>query len=411
MYNIAIAIYAFFVRLISPFHKKAKLMIQGQKQTFDILRQKMESGQKYIWFHASSLGEFEQGRPMMERIKRDHPEYKILLTFFSPSGYEIRKNYPHADVVCYLPFDTPGNAKQFLKIAHPFIAIFIKYEFWMNYLTQLKKRGIPTYIISSVFRPDQIFFKPYASNYKHVLTAFDIFFVQDESSKNLLNNHEFKNVIVSGDTRFDRVGEVYNQAKSIPLIESFCKDKSGKNGFTLIAGSSWEKDEDIFIPFFNENLGVKLIIAPHEIHQEHLDSIISKLSRPFTLFSQATEDNIKDVDCVIIDSFGLLSSVYRYGNVAYIGGGFGVGIHNILEAAVYGIPVVFGPNYHKFIEAKELIKVEGGFSIKNKEEFTTLMNKFMSDKDALTSTGKKAGDFVQRNIGTTDRILKEIGLE
>lgn len=385
-------------------------MIRGQKQTFDILAEKIQKGEKYIWFHASSLGEFEQGRPLMEKIKSLHPEFKILLTFFSPSGYEIRKNYPGADIICYLPFDSKKNARKFLHLVHPFMVIFIKYEFWMNYLTQLKKRNIPTYIISAVFRPNQIFFRPYAGSYKNVLRAFDIFFVQDESSNDLLNSHGFKNILVCGDTRYDRVSEICCQSKPVPFIESFCKNKNGEEAFILIAGSSWKKDEDIFIPYFNSSPNMKLIIAPHIINRERLDSIISRLNRPYLLYSQADEHKIKEAECLIIDSFGLLSSIYRYGKVAYVGGGFGEGIHNVLEAAVYGIPVIFGPNFQKFIEAKELIRTGGGFAIKNRKEFESLIKILISNKERLTSAGEKSKNTIQSNLGATDKIIKEIGL-
>ena len=408
MYTFAIALYAFVVKLIAPFHKKASLMLKGQKQTFGILQQQIKQGERYIWFHAASLGEFEQGRPLIERLKKQHPEYKILLTFFSPSGYEVRKNYEGADIICYLPFDLPRNAKRFLELVHPEIAIFIKYEFWMNYLTQLSKREIPTYIISAIFRPNQIFFRWYASRYKSVLNTFDKLFVQDKASADLLEANHISNVITCGDTRFDRVLDIHAQAKVLPVLEAFTSNSQGEKHFTLVAGSSWPNDEEIFISYFNSHPEMKLIIAPHEIHDGHLKEITSRLKRPYIFYSDATEENAKEVDCIIMNCFGLLSSTYRYGEVAYIGGGFGVGIHNVLEAAVYGIPVVFGTNYQKFREARELIQSGGGFSVASATEFNEKMQSFSIYPDILNAAGKDAGNYVSRNGGATDVIYRNI---
>lgn len=397
------------VRLISLFHKKAGLMLKGQKQTFHILQNQIDSNARYIWFHAASLGEFEQGRPLIEKIKDQYPEYKILLTFFSPSGYEVRKNYAGADVICYLPFDLKRNVKKFLDLAKPEIAIFIKYEFWKNYLNLLHKREVPTYIISAIFRPSQIFFKWYGSGYRSVLRNFRWLFVQDQESKTLLNKFEISNVSISGDTRFDRVVEIYQQSKSFPLIDKFLRteDENNKN-FVLVAGSSWPKDEDLFIPYFNSHQDMKLIIAPHEIHEEHLQSIISKLERPYALFSEMNENDIENIDCLIIDSFGMLSSIYRYGDIAYIGGGFGTGIHNVLEAAVYGIPVIFGPNFSKFKEARDLIEHNGAFSIQDQSSFDEKMNEFTAYSEILQKAGKKSREYVHRNIGASKIILEKI---
>lgn len=406
MYSFAIAIYALIVRIISPFHRKARLMIKGQKQTFNILQEKIDKDSKYIWFHAASLGEFEQGRPMIETIKKERPDFKILLTFFSPSGYEIRKNYDQADVICYLPFDLPKKVRKFIQMVNPEMAIFIKYEFWMNYLNQLKKQNIPTFIISAIFRPDQIFFRPYSNGYKEVLNTFDRFFVQDEASKELLAKHGKMNVSVCGDTRIDRVYQIYSESKQLPIPEAFTKQDPAAP--VLIAGSSWPKDEELIIPYFNQHPEIKLIIAPHEIHKEHIKSIISQLKRPYILYSEANEENIKNADCLIIDCIGLLSSIYRYGTIAYIGGGFGTGIHNILEAAVFGIPVIFGPNFKKFREAHEMIKTGGGVSIKDKDSFNETMDKLLSSGEYLKASGEKAGEYVLKNVGSTKKILKII---
>lgn len=412
MYSILIHFYAFIVALISPFHRKARLMRWGQWKTNRILREKIDRNAKYIWFHASSLGEFEQGRPMMEKIKQEHPDYKILLTFFSPSGYEVRKNYNGADVICYLPFDTPFRVKKFLRLANPVMAVFIKYEFWGNYLHELKKRGIPVYIISAIFRPDQLFFQWFGAPYRKMLYNFTYLFVQDERSKELLAEFNIRNVTVCGDTRFDRVLDICRQARELPNVERFVKNEKGEQVQTLIAGSSWPQDEDIFIPYFNKHPELKLIIAPHEIHQEHLTYIESLLKRPSVRLSEVLQDNhlLEGKDCLIVDSFGMLSSIYRYGTIAYIGGGFGAGIHNTLEAAVYGIPVLFGPRYQKFKEARDLIKVGGGFSISSKEEFTDKMDELLTNQQTLATAGKSAGNFVSGNAGATEQILKEVSL-
>ena len=411
LYTGAIQLYALTVSAVAPFHKKARLMRAGQAQTTAILREKMDRKAKYIWFHASSLGEFEQGRPMIEQIRKVHPEYKILLTFFSPSGYEVRKNYAGADVVCYLPFDTPGRVEQFLDLANPAMAIFIKYEFWGNYLHTLQQRGIPVYIISAIFRREQLFFQWFGKPYRKMLDCFNHLFVQDERSKALLEEYGIRNVTVAGDTRFDRVIDVYHQAKQIPLVERFIKGTDGQQPpLVFVAGSSWPEDEAIFIPYFERHPEMKLIIAPHEIHEGHLKSIEARLHRPTIRLSQATEQNVANQDCLIVDSFGLLSSLYRYGQIAYIGGGFGAGIHNTLEAAVYGMPVLFGPRFQKFKEAKDLIAVGGAFTFDNAPAFTSRMDTLLSTPEALQQSSQAAGHFVQSHGGATTTILQEIGL-
>lgn len=382
----------------------------GQWKTNAILREKIDRNASYIWFHAASLGEFEQGRPLMEKIKAEHPEYKILLTFFSPSGYEVRKNYNGADVICYLPFDTPYRVRKFLNLARPSIAVFIKYEFWGNYLKELKKRGTPVYIISAIFRPDQLFFQWYGKSYRKMLYAFTHLFVQDERSRKLLEDFGIGNVSVTGDTRFDRVLDIYRQAREIEIVEKFVSGAKGKRPVVLVAGSSWPQDEEILIPYFHAHPEMKLIIAPHEIHREHLVSIESMLKRPSVRLSEAHEEELSTMDCLIIDSFGLLSSIYRYGQIAYIGGGFGAGIHNTLEAAVYGIPVLFGPKYHKFKEAKDLIAVGGGFSVADVTAFQTRMDRLLADEKELETVGKAAGDFVFQHAGATEKILKKLNL-
>lgn len=403
LYNLAIGIYDLIVHIMAPFSRKPRKMMKGHWVVYELLRQQIEKDDRYIWFHAASLGEFEQGRPLIEKIRAKYPDYKILLTFFSPSGYEVRKNYRGADVVCYLPFDKPRNVKKFLDISNPVMAFFIKYEFWKNYLDELNKRRIPVYSVSSIFRKDQIFFKWYGGTYRNVLKNFDYLFVQNEASRRFLSKIGINKVTVVGDTRFDRVLQIREEAKELPLVEKFKGDS-----FTLVAGSSWGPDEDLFLEYFNTHPEMKLIIAPHVIDENHLVEIISKLKRPYVRYTRADERNVQKADCLIIDCFGLLSSIYRYGEVAYIGGGFGVGIHNTLEAAVYGIPVVFGPKYHKFMEAKQLIEAQGAFSISNYEELGSLFDRFLTDEHFHRETGSNAGFYVTNNAGATDKVLSMI---
>jgi 3-deoxy-D-manno-octulosonic-acid transferase len=402
-YNFGIYIYSLLIHLLAPFSRKPRKMMKGHWIVYELLRQQKEDGAKYIWFHAASLGEFEQGRPLIEKIKERYPEYKILLTFFSPSGYEVRKNYREADIVCYLPLDKPRNVNKFLDIIQPCMAFFIKYEFWKNYLDELHKRNIPVYSISSIFRKEQIFFKWYGGTYRKVLANFDQLFVQNETSKRFLSKIGINKVTVVGDTRFDRVLEIRQEAKDLPLVEAF-----KGNSMTIVAGSSWQPDEDLFIEYFNTHSDIKLIIAPHVIDENHLVEIISKLKRPYVRYSKANEQNVRNADCLIIDGFGLLSSIYRYGEIAYVGGGFGVGIHNILEAAVYGIPVIFGPKFQKFMEAKQLLEENGAFSIKNYEELSQLLDKMMTDTEYLKEVGGNADNYVRENLGASEKILDQI---
>jgi 3-deoxy-D-manno-octulosonic-acid transferase len=409
-YNLAIFLYGFIVRIISPFHKKARKMIVGHKQTYKILREKVDPKAKYIWFHAASLGEFEQGRPIIEEIRNRHPEYKILLTFFSPSGYEVRKDYAGADIVCYLPFDKKRNVKKFLKLVQPEIAIFIKYEFWYNFVNQLHKRDIPIYMVSAIFRPSQVFFKWYGGVMRNLLKYYKCICVQDENSEALLKTINITNVKVCGDTRFDRVLDIQKQAKQLPIVESLVKKAEAEGEKIFIAGSSWPKDEDVIIPYFNITTDLKLIIAPHEIGEAHLKYIESNLQRPYIRYSQAIPEMMADYDCLIIDCIGLLSSVYKYGQIAYIGGGFGVGIHNVLEAAVYDIPVVFGPNFKKFREAQQLFEQGGGYSVSDYQSFRGLMDEFLQYDSTRIAAGKHAGDYVRANSGVVNRVMAVLKL-
>ncbi len=401
LYNIAIHIYSLGIFVLSLFNEKARKLRHGHHHAFEKLKKEVDPNTRYVWFHAASLGEFEQGRPVIEHLKREQPDVKILLTFFSPSGYEIRKNFTGVDLVSYLPLDTPGNARKFIKLINPSKAIFIKYEFWPNYLLALHKAKVPTYIISAIFRPDQLFFKPYGKWYLGLLKAFSHIFVQDENSLRLLKSHNIENVSICGDTRFDRVFDLHQQAKQFSLIEEFVQDKK-----VIVAGSTWPKDESLLIRYHNEHPDVKLILVPHEIHKTHLYDIFKLLQGDFVRYTEATSVNVLTSNCLIVDTIGMLSSIYRYANVAYIGGGFGEGIHNTLEAAVYGVPVIFGPNYQNFREARELISEGGAFSINNYDELEKMLDNLLNN----TESGKIAGAYVKNNTGATDLIIKEINL-
>ena len=407
MYNIVIYIYLIGVAIASCFNKKVKKMWAGERQALKVLREKVDPNARYIWFHAASLGEFEQGRPLMEYLRKTHPEYKILLTFFSPSGYEVRKNYEGADIICYLPLDTIRNARRFLRSIKPVMAFFIKYEFWYNYLHILQHRGIPTYSVSSIFRPDQIFFQWYGKGYGRVLKCFTHFFVQNIESKNLLAKLDIHDVEVVGDTRFDRVLQIKEASKQLPIVEKFTENTSK----VFIAGSSWLPDEEVFLKYFNLHKDWKLIVAPHVIGEDHLAQIFELLKgRHVVRYTEATEENVKDAEVLIIDCFGLLSSIYHYGTISYVGGGFGVGIHNVLEAAVWDIPVIFGPNNKRFQEAQGLIMAGGGFEINDYQSFRDLMMRFETDEMFLQTSKKHAGEFVKGRAGATEKIMGSLPL-
>lgn len=407
MYTIGIYIYIAIIKLAALFgHKKAKFMLEGHSEIFAILKDKVKEGTDYIWFHASSLGEFEQGRPMIEKFRAEHPEYKVVLTFFSPSGYRSARNYQQADIVCYLPFDTPCNVKRFLNIVKPKMVFFIKYEFWLNFLFALKKRSIATYSVSSIFREEQAFFHWWGAYYRRALRCFTHLFVQNEKSKELLSGIGVKAVTVVGDTRFDRVAKVSEQAHLLPLVETFAED--GKKIF--IAGSSWGADEAVYAHYFNTHPGWKLIIASHEVNEGRIAAIEERVRGLCLRYTQATMDEVRSAKCLIIDCFGLLSSIYRYGDVAYVGGGFGVGIHNVLEAAVYGIPVFFGPNNKKFQEAQCLKACGGGIEITSAADFEQKMLEFDNNAEAMKTAGKAAGLYVSQNAGASAKIFKTLGL-
>lgn len=408
MYNLFIYLYLLGVAVCSLFNEKVRKMWRGEREAFRVLKEKVDPEAKYVWFHAASLGEFEQGRPLMEQLRRDHPEYKILLTFFSPSGYEVRKNYEGADIICYLPLDTIGNARRFLKAVQPVAVFFIKYEFWYNYLHILKQRGVPTYSVSSIFRPDQVFFRWYGRHYSRVLKCFTHFFVQNEQSRELLAKIGITCATVVGDTRFDRVLQIKEQAKQLPIVEQFV----GEAPKVFVAGSSWPPDEDIFIRYFKEHPEWKLVIAPHVIGEDHLQQIEQKLEgwsvQRYTAPPSAPEGAVGGA--LIIDCFGLLSSIYRYATVCYVGGGFGVSIHNTVEAAVWGKPVIFGPENQKFQEAQELKACGGGLEIKDYDDFARIMDRLSADTDALQKAGRAAGDYVMGKAGAVEKILASVKL-
>ena len=428
IYNVVIYFVLWGIAIASLFNEKVRKMWRGERDAFRILRENVDPSEKYIWFHAASLGEFEQGRPLMERIRRDYPQYKILLTFYSPSGYEVRKNYEGADIICYMPVDTRLNAIRFLRLVRPVMAFFIKYEFWSNFLHILKYRNIPTYSVSSIFREDQVFFKWYGRSYANVLKCFTRFFVQNEESKRLLEGIGITDVDVVGDTRFDRVLQIKEAAKHLPICEAFRKgvavsssssalssfdsEKESRPDFKVfVAGSSWPPDEEIFIRFFNEHKDWRLLIAPHVIAEEHLKLILSLLkNKKVVRYTQTNPEEAAKADVLIIDCFGLLSSMYNYGDIAYIGGGFGVGIHNTLEAAVWNMPVIFGPNNKKFQEAQGLLKSGGGFEITNYESFEGLMNSMINNLAFLKQAGDKAGAFVASLSGATGKVLAKVKL-
>lgn len=404
LYNTAIGLYSLGAKVLSWKNVKARKMLAGQARTMDHLNKVIDRNAKYIWIHVSSLGEFEQGRPLIEMLKTRMPEKKIVLSFFSPSGYEVRKNYKGVDAVCYLPFDLKGRVKKFLDVVNPEMAIFVKYEFWGNYLEELHRRNIPTYLISAIFRDTQAFFKWWGGMFRKMLRCYTHLYVQDGVSQQLLSNIGVTNVTIAGDTRFDRVTDILANSFEISQAKAMTQNVP----ITIIAGSTWAPDEQLLLPYFNSHPQIKLIIAPHEVNENRLAEIEHQLHRPYCRLSTATDIEASNTDCLIVDSFGKLSSIYRYGNIAYVGGGFGVGIHNINEAAVYGMPVVFGPKYGKFKEAKDLISVGGAFSIKSNDEFVSIMDTLLTDSDALKDAGASAGEYIRQNLGATEKIYSDI---
>ena len=405
LYDIAVFFYHFFIRVMAPFHPKARLFVRGRRGWQGKLKEKRDPDSSWIWFHCASLGEFEQGRPVIEAIGRARPGYKIAITFFSPSGYEIRKNYSQAAFVGYLPEDTPRNAAMFLDTLQPAIAFFVKYEFWYHYIDGLKNRNIPLFLVSGIFRKEQLFFSrmPWGGWFRDLLKAFPRHFVQDENSAALLNSIGIDDVTISGDTRFDRVASIAESSQPVPVVEKFCEGKP-----VLIAGSTWKPDEELLVPFINSREGWKFILVPHEVSPGNINRLVHMLKNPPLLMSRAAETDLTRYQVLIIDSVGLLSSLYKYGTYAYIGGGFGVGIHNILEAATFGLPVFFGPNYHKFREAVQLIGLGAAFTVSDTESFTEQLLKLLNNRELYEQASLSASAYVKNNRGATETILKTV---
>ncbi len=400
LYQIGIQLTSILLPFSTFFSPKMKLFVNGRKRSFQILEQKIESSKRHIWMHVASLGEYEQGLPIMEAFKKKHPEYKIVLTFFSPSGYEIRKNNTVADITLYLPLDTQTNVKRFLDLINPEMVFFIKYEFWPNYLNELKKRNIPTYLISGIFREKQLFFKPYGSFYRNALKTFSHFFVQNESSKQLLASIGFTNVTVHGDTRFDRVAQIVERTQPLDYIEKF-----KNNTTTIVIGSSWIDDEEVYSPYLNNSENLKWIIAPHNIKEDEMSRLISKINKKVIRFTTYTENELANADVFIIDTIGILTQIYAYADIAYVGGGFRTGLHNILEPATYGTAVVIGPKYTKFQEAKDLVDLGSCLVVNNTEELTSTFDHLIENESNRNELGKKNREFVLQNKNATKVVM------
>jgi 3-deoxy-D-manno-octulosonic-acid transferase len=405
LYNLIIILASQVVKLLALFSPKMKLFVDGRKEVFSKIREKIKLSDKTIWFHAASLGEYEQGLPVIEKIKIQYPNHKIVVSFFSPSGYEVRKNNTIADVTVYLPLDTKSKAKMFLKLVHPELVFFIKYEYWPNYLNELKKLQIKTYLISGIFREKQAFFKWYGGFYRNALKTFDYFFVQNESSKKLLQSIGFNNVKISGDTRFDRVISILERDNSLDFIEQFKDNKT-----TIVIGSSWPKDEELLINFINNSAeNIKFIIAPHNIKSEQIANLKSQITKSTILFSEKENQVLEGIQVFIIDTIGILTKIYSYADIAYVGGGFGnPGVHNILEPATFGVPIIIGPNYSHFAEAIALVHQEGCVSISNQKELNEAFDNLIFNEDVRHEKGHICSTFVQMNKGATEIILNHI---
>lgn len=418
LYNLIVILASLLLKIVALFSPKMKLFVNGRKSVFQTLTNKIQSSDKTIWFHAASLGEYEQGLPVIEAIKQQFPTHKIVVTFFSPSGYEVRKNNMVADVTVYLPLDTTSNAKQFIKIIHPEMAFFIKYEYWPNYLNELKNQNIKTYLISGILRENQAFFKWYGGFYRNALKTFDYFFVQNDRSKILLQSIGFNNVKVSGDTRFDRVVSILERDNSLDFIEQFKENKT-----TIVIGSSWPKDENLLVNYINQSSDdVKFIIAPHNIKSEQIQELKKSISKKTVLFSENLETqligsdvetrliaSLQEYNVFIIDTIGILTKIYSYADIAYVGGGFGnPGVHNILEPATFGVPVVIGPNYSHFAEATALVNMEGCISIQNQIQLNESFDLLLQNKEERLEKGHICSTFVQMNKGVTQTIMNHI---
>ncbi|MDX6188980.1 glycosyltransferase N-terminal domain-containing protein [Flavobacterium sp. Fl-318] len=403
LYNLVVYLATFFLKIVSLFSPKIKLFTEGRKNVFTILEEKIKPTDRTIWFHAASLGEYEQGLPVIEKIKEKYPSHKIIVTFFSPSGYEVRKNNTVADVTLYLPLDTKSNAKRFLKLAHPELVFFIKYEFWLNYLKELKENKTPTYLVSGIFRDSQMFFKWYGGFYREALKTFTYFFVQNQSSKEKIEALGFHNVIVSGDTRFDRVNAILERDNTLDFIENFKNNQT-----TIVIGSSWPKDEALLAEYINQAPeNVKFIIAPHNIKADQIASLTAQITKSAVLYSEKENSDLPTYNVFIIDTIGLLTKIYSYGTIAYVGGGFGnPGIHNILEPATFGIPIVIGPNYANFAEAVQLVTLGGCTVINNKEELKQNLDRLISDETYYKEKAQICKSFIQDNKGATNSVME-----
>lgn len=388
--------------MVSLWNDKARLWVAGRKGIFDRMAAAISPSDRIVWIHVASLGEFEQGRPVMERIKAEYPHYKILLTFFSPSGYEIRKNYKGADYIFYMPIDTPRNVRRFLDLAHPEIAIFVKYEFWINYLTQLKRRGVRTFVVSAIFRRNSIFFRSYGFLWRHALDSFEQIFVQNEESRKLLHGIGFDNVVVAGDTRFDRVAAIAEGVKRLDVIERF----KGESRL-FVAGSTWRPDEDILLPLINNNPDIKFVIVPHEMDECRINRILAEVRGGAVRYTQCNDaTRFEHTQVLVLDTIGMLSSVYRYASWAYIGGGFGVGIHNTLEAAIFALPIAFGPNYTKFKEARDMVALGAATKVETVTDLEAWFAPLRDNKELRAKVSSTAKDYTLKNIGATSLIMK-----
>lgn len=406
LYTIGIFVYGFGIKVASLFNTKARMWVQGRHVQFEKIKKLVPNDDRpCVWVHASSMGEFEQARPVIELIHKDFQNYKIVVTFFSPSGFEIRKNYDLADAVLYMPLDTPRNARRFLDIVHPQVALFVKYDFWFNTLAELQRRNVPTFIFSTIFRPSQYFFKSYGRWFRRQLKAFTHFFVQNQESVQLLQNIGYNNVTITGDTRFDRVAKIAATAKDDAIVERFANGKH-----IVMAGSSWPPDEQILQQFITTTPhDVKLIVAPHEIDDSHVAQIKRLFGKTAVCYTEVTpETDFSDIKVLIVNTMGMLSSLYRYSHIAYIGGGFGKGIHNILEAVVYGTPVCFGPNHSKFQEAKDIIALGGGAIVLSAEGFSHIVNNWLSDNALWQRQSDICRQYTQANIGSAEKIFKTV---
>lgn len=403
IYNILTYIISFFLKIIALFNKKIQLFVRGRKTVFSSLKHSISKTDKTIWVHTASLGEFEQGLPIIEKLKLQYPTHKIVVSFFSPSGYEVKKNSAIADCMVYLPLDTKINAKRFVKAIHPELVIFVKYEFWPNYLNELKKQNIPTLLVSGIFREKQLFFKSYGNWMRNSLAAFTHFFVQNEKSKNLLNNIGVSNCTITGDTRYDRVFEILERDNRLDFIEEFKQDTS-----TIVYGSSWEDDEAIYLDFLNDSKGIKHIIAPHNIKDSKIEKLLNSISKKTVLYSDIANKNLAEFDVLIINTIGLLTKVYSYADIAYVGGAFKTGLHNVLEPAVFGIPVVIGPKYQKFQEATDLVERKGVLSVPSKKEYELTINQLINNADYRKQTGSINSTFIQQQAGATEKIIDYI---